>query len=131
MKIKGVHDLSLQQVQDEVRQGATFVLYTYCISIIFLTFRRPSDIYFVKHNQRRVAKGFKYTLVSVLLGWWGFPWGIIYTIQAIGRNTSGGKDVTTEVMSALYRQNNGPAFDFENEIPEDEEKRLQALSEQR
>ena len=24
---------------------------------------------------------------TVILGWWGFPWGIIRTIQAIGINT--------------------------------------------
>jgi hypothetical protein len=31
-----------------------------------------------------------YTLTSLLFGWWGFPWGLIYTPQAIYRNLCGG-----------------------------------------
>jgi hypothetical protein len=31
-----------------------------------------------------------YTLISALFGWWGIPWGVIYTPQAIYRNFCGG-----------------------------------------
>ncbi|WP_256364380.1 hypothetical protein [Nostoc piscinale] len=39
--------------------------------------------------------------MSLFLGWWGIPWGIIYTIQSVVTNLQGGKDVTPQVMSAL------------------------------
>jgi ATP-dependent phosphoenolpyruvate carboxykinase len=33
-----------------------------------------------------------------LLGWWGIPWGPIYTIAAVVTNIRGGKDVTAEIL---------------------------------
>ncbi len=29
-------------------------------------------------------------LVSGLFGWWGIPWGPVYTLQTIGKNSAGG-----------------------------------------
>jgi hypothetical protein len=37
-----------------------------------------------------VKAGVPYTLGTLLLGWWGIPWGPIYTVQAIAKNFSGG-----------------------------------------
>lgn len=36
-------------------------------------------------------KAFKATAVTWILGWWGFPWGLIYSLQAIFTNMFGGK----------------------------------------
>jgi hypothetical protein len=36
----------------------------------------------------------------MLLGWWGIPWGPIYTIQSFWVNFTGGRDVTREIISA-------------------------------
>jgi hypothetical protein len=33
---------------------------------------------------------FTFTLVTFIFGWWGFPWGFIFTPQAIYRNLRGG-----------------------------------------
>jgi hypothetical protein len=40
---------------------------------------------------------------SVLIGWWGFPWGIIRTIQAIGHNTKGKKTNRLETPNNYLR----------------------------
>ena len=101
MKIEGVQGMTIEQVQQEIQQGGKFVLYQYCISILVLTFRRNSPIYFIKHDTSSIGKGMRYTLISVLLGWWGIPWGPIYTISSLARNLGGGKDVTQEVMSSI------------------------------
>jgi hypothetical protein len=42
-------------------------------------------------------------LLNFFIGWWGLPWGPIYTIGAIFNQIQGGKDVTTEVMSELIQ----------------------------
>jgi hypothetical protein len=105
MKILGVDGLTNQQVQDEVAQGGRFVMYQYCISIILMTFRRTSNIYFLKAGQGSIGKGVGFTLISLLLGWWGIPWGPIYTVQTVWVNFRGGRDVTQEVLA----QNNAPA----------------------
>jgi hypothetical protein len=66
-----------------------------------ITFRRSSSIYFISHDQNAVVKGLPFTLLSLVLGWWGIPWGPIYTIQSIWVNFHGGKDVTKEIVAAM------------------------------
>jgi lipopolysaccharide export LptBFGC system permease protein LptF len=55
----------------------------------------------VRAGENRVLKGLGFSLLSFLLGWWGIPWGPIYTVQALWNNFQGGKDVTTEVLASL------------------------------
>lgn len=99
MKIQGVEGLSTEQVQQEVARGGKFVIYSYCFSVVIMTFRRSTDIYFLRAGENAVAKGMQWTLITLLAGWWGFPWGLIYTPMALIQNLGGGKDVTREVMS--------------------------------
>jgi hypothetical protein len=99
MKIIGVEGLTNEQVSDEIRRGGRFVLYQYCISILVMTFKRPSNIYFVKAGDGSVGKGIGFSLLTLLLGWWGIPWGPIYTIQSLWVNFRGGRDVTQEIMA--------------------------------
>lgn len=96
MKMIGIDGLSMAQLDDELEMGGKFVVYQYCISIVIMTFRRNSNIHFVRSGESAFSKGLPYTLLSVLLGWWGIPWGPIYTIGAIVTNCRGGKDVTEE-----------------------------------
>jgi len=76
LKIVGAEGLSAEDIRAEVDRGARLVIYTYCISIVVVTFKRSSDIYFVKPGQSCVVKGLPYTLLSLLLGWWGIPWAL-------------------------------------------------------
>jgi hypothetical protein len=101
MKIIGIKNMSDKQLQKELRRGGKFVVYQYCISIVVLTFLRSSDIYFVKAKQSAVVKGLGFSVISFILGWWGFPWGPIYTITSFVTNFGGGKDVTDEVVASL------------------------------
>ncbi|MDL2234474.1 hypothetical protein LJC63_12985 [Ruminococcaceae bacterium OttesenSCG-928-L11] len=103
---KGMEGLSFQEVNREIIQGGKFVVYQYCISIVFMTFRRSSGVVFVKAGANAALTGLPYTLLSLLLGWWGFPWGPIYTVQSLVTNFGGGRDVTNEVRSSLYRAEN-------------------------
>ena len=101
MKIQGIKNMPLSQLSFEVQSGAKFVQYCYCISVIIVTLRRGTDIYFVKSGENRIVRGLVWTLLSLLLGWWGIPWGPIYTVQSIYRNFSGGIDHTAAVMHAI------------------------------
>src|SRR6476619_2885340 len=100
MKITGIEGLSDAQIHAEVQHGAKFVIYQYCISILILTFKRPSDIHFIRPGQSAVSPGIGFTVLSALLGWWGIPWGPIYTVQSIWLNSHGGRDVTAQIMSS-------------------------------
>ena len=89
------------ELQQELQQGGKFVMYQYCISIVILTFKRSSNIFFIRHEDNAIIQGLPFTLLSLLLGWWGIPWGPIYTIQGVWNNFKGGKDVTKEVLASM------------------------------
>lgn len=101
MKINGIEGMSRQDVQSEIERGGKFVFYQYCISLFIITFKRPTDIYFVKSGESAVAKGLPYVGLSLLMGWWGIPWGPIYTVTSLVTNFKGGKDVTDEVLRSI------------------------------
>jgi hypothetical protein len=109
VKIIGAEGLSGTEIQNEINRGAKFVMYQYCISILIMTFKRPSDIYFVRSGENAVTKGLGFTLVSLLLGWWGIPWGPIYTIGSLFTNFGGGKDVTQQVLMSVATPTSVPA----------------------
>jgi hypothetical protein len=51
-----------------------------------------------------MMKGMKYTAISLIMGWWGIPWGPIYTCKSLYMNLSGGKDVTAKVSNNLLAE---------------------------
>ena len=104
MKIIGLDGLDNEQLALELEQGARFVIYHYCVSIVLMTFRRPSNIYFVRAGESAVAKGLTFSGISLLFGWWGIPWGPIYTIGSFATNFGGGNDVTQEVLTSFREQ---------------------------
>ncbi|HEX8315535.1 MAG TPA: hypothetical protein VF609_11105 [Flavisolibacter sp.] len=113
MKIKGIDGMTIAELQDEINRGGKFVLYTYCVSVIVMSFKRPSAIHFIKSGESAFVKGLPYNLVSFFFGWWGIPWGIIYTFGCLFTNIGGGKNVTTEVLQSIRQTTNGHVFEFE------------------
>jgi hypothetical protein len=101
MKIHGLENITAEQLSQDVQDGAKFVTYQYCVSLVVVTFKRGSDIYFIRPGESAMTKGLSFTAISLLLGWWGIPWGPIYTIATLITNFGGGKNVTLEVMNAL------------------------------
>jgi hypothetical protein len=84
-----------------VAQGGRFVMFQYCFSVLVLTFKRSSPIFFLKPEQSALAKSAPYSLISLVAGWWGIPWGPIWTLTTLATNISGGKDVTREMLCAF------------------------------
>jgi hypothetical protein len=108
-KIVGLEEIkSGGELQQEVQQGGKFVMYQYCISILIPTFRRSSNTYFIRHEENALLKGIPYTLLSLLLGWWGIPWRPIYTVQSVWINFKGGRDVTSEVLASMMAASQKP-----------------------
>lgn len=103
-QIKGIENYSDQMLTQEIQRGGRFVVYEYCFSILIMTFKRGSDVYFVRADESRFMKGLGFTVISLLFGWWGFPWGLIYTPMALATNLGGGRDVTDEVMAQFGRR---------------------------
>lgn len=101
-KIIGMEEIQTgSHLQMEIKQGGKFVIYQYCISLAVITFRRSSNIYFIRSGENPVVKGLPFTLLALVLGWWGIPWGPIYTIGSVWTNFQGGKDVTQDVLASM------------------------------
>ena len=100
-RVRGLGQLTPGEVHDAVAAGARFIVYEYCISLLAASLRGRSAIWFRRPGQGRRWPGVPYTFLSLLLGWWGVPWGFIYTPLAIFTNMRGGLDVTEEVLPLL------------------------------
>ena len=92
-------DAASAELIAEVEAGGRFVIFIYCISVLVMTFKRPSGIVFLKRDQDGAGQAIGYSVISGLLGWWGIPWGPIWTIAALISNARGGRDVTLEVLT--------------------------------
>jgi hypothetical protein len=101
MAIKGLEGMSDAQFELELNRGGRFVVFQYTISIILMTFKRASDVHFVKHGESTFGKSLPYTLLTLFLGWWGIPWGPIYSIGCLVTNLGGGKDVTDGILASM------------------------------
>lgn len=100
--IKGIQSMTVEELSFELERGGRFVIYEYCISLIYVTLTKTSeDVYFVRAGESRVVKGLNFVGLSLLFGLWGLPWGPLLTLFAIIRNLSGGIDVTADVVAYL------------------------------
>lgn len=63
--------------------------YQIAVSFLIVTFKFPTRFYIVGHDATKVVVTVC-TLLSLVLGWWGIPWGPIYTVQVVTRNLRGG-----------------------------------------
>jgi len=63
--------------------------YGWVLSIGILSFRFDSNFYISSTNN--FWRGFCYVLPTIILGWWGIPFGPIWTVQALLKNFRGGE----------------------------------------
>lgn len=73
-------------------------VFTYAMSFLLVTLRRGSAGIYCRSCRR--SEALKWGALSAILGWWGVPWGPIYTVQALGIAASGGQQ-DPEVNRAL------------------------------
>ena len=105
MEIKGLENMTYGELYSDIQKGGKFVVYTYVISIVVMTFRRSSKtIYYVKSNDSSFCFGWPYFLITLFFGWWGIPFGPIYSIGSL-ITTFRGKDVTKAVLESFQQQN--------------------------
>lgn len=81
-------------------QGYRFVRFSYCVSFIAFTYRGETRIHVLPPDGSGSA-ALACSMLTALLGWWGVPWGPIYTIGALSTNLAGGRDFAVEIIDAL------------------------------
>ena len=62
--------------------------YQGCVSFLLFTSRFRSRFLIV--GQGNTADWLIYSGLTFMFGWWGFPWGLLFTPQALYRNLRGG-----------------------------------------
>lgn len=102
MKIHGAEGMTSIVIHDQTHRGARFVVFEVCISFLFITIRKQSDIYFIKSDQHAFFYGLPYSFLTLLLGWWGLPWGPLRTVESLITNFAGGKNITDQMLADVY-----------------------------
>jgi hypothetical protein len=74
-----------------INRDAQLRRYTTTISFLLVSVRLQSRLFLP--SERSTPMAIVCTLGSLLFGWWGIPWGPIWTIQSVVSNLRGGKTV--------------------------------------
>jgi hypothetical protein len=99
--LAGTGPLFADELLARIRGGWRCVRFEWCISIGVATFRQWSAVYLTANWQDRYIRGAGYSLLALLLGPWGVPWGLVWASRAFWVNLTGGVDVTEEVVRQL------------------------------
>jgi hypothetical protein len=86
-------------LENLVMSGHRFVTIPYVVSVVILSFRRGlGGVHVVKTGEWPVGKVIGATAITSLCGWWGFPFGIIWTVISLFHLWKGGSDVTRKLL---------------------------------
>jgi hypothetical protein len=95
-----------EEVRSRVVAGARLVRFEFCLSILFVTIRRQSPLYLTESWQDRYLHGLGYSVLTLLFGPWGVPWGLIWTPWSVWVNLTGGVDETEAVLAWIKERGN-------------------------
>lgn len=109
MDIKGAENLSPQELAMEIQRGARVIEFSWCVSLVIVTMRRSSMV-LVRPEESTFTAALPYLLLSAVAGWWGFPFGLIFTPIAIIQNLMGGTDHTARFQGMLPRPQAQPMY---------------------
>lgn len=99
--MRGFRPLFGEELRTRLGQGARCVRFEFCFSLVFVTVRRQSEVHLTNSWHQRYLRGLGYSVLTLLFGPWGVPWGLFWTPWAIWVNVSGGVDCTAAVLAAL------------------------------
>ncbi|TDU80924.1 hypothetical protein EI77_00225 [Prosthecobacter fusiformis] len=101
----GTEGMMLRDIEQDIMKGGRFIVHHWCFSIIILSFSRTTSTRYFRSWKSGIGRASFYSLVSMTFGWWGFPFGLLYTPLCLWKNARGGTDVTSDLLSQII----GPA----------------------
>lgn len=99
--VPGIGSMTLGDLELDVLKGGRFVTFAWNVSVVVLSFRNSTKLLYVPSHGKTGGHALGWGVFSLLFGWWGFPWGLIYTPMSLWQNASGGADHTHAVLAAL------------------------------
>jgi len=100
-QIKGIAGMTLGEIAFQLNRCGKFVVYRYCYSVVALTVMESTAVYLIRSDESRIIRGLPWTLLTLVAGWWGIPWGPIRTVQSLWINLHGGTNVTAQIAATL------------------------------
>lgn len=94
--VQETDEATLTEAEREVVAGGRFVAYEYCWSLV-VSFKHTSAPVLVRGGDDGFGLAFRYSLISVFLGWWGIP-GPVWAFTTLRHNARGGHDLTLETL---------------------------------
>ena len=80
-------------------EGTRFVTLPYVVSIVIMTSQRNlGGIHEVRTGRWPVGEMVQAALVTVFFGWWGLPFGPLYSLLSCFYLCIGGRDATREIL---------------------------------
>lgn len=78
--------------------------YQLALSFVLVTFKIPSR-YYPEGDSAPFLLPVSLSVTTLALGWWGIPWGPIYTVQVLAGNLRGGvKETVGDLFAAVSSQ---------------------------
>lgn len=102
--VSGTEGMTLQQIEDDVLRGGRFRVLRWNFSVIIMSFQRSAGLRYIRSTDGPGLYAWPWTLLSMVVGWWGIPWGIFFTIGTLYTNCMGGKDVTADLLASVVGQ---------------------------
>ena len=92
--------------EEMVMNGRRLVIYPYVFSIVVMTLRRNmAGVHVVETGKWPMGQLMGASLITSLFGWWGLPFGIIWSFINLFHLWNGGRDLTKSVLTeALGKQ---------------------------
>lgn len=86
-------------VVDQVMDGNRYVTIPFVVSIVIMSFQRQmGGVHVVGNGSFPTGPLVGASLITVLFGWWGIPFGIIFSFVSCFHLFKGGRDVTFLVL---------------------------------
>ncbi len=101
LSIWWVWSMSIDELMLDIEKGWRFVVFSYVFSIIILTFKRPTQMYYIKSQEWALKRSFPYIISTSLLWWWWVPWWPIYSTWSLYDNLRWWTNVTESILSNL------------------------------
>ncbi len=111
LNLQAIRDGSAMFNGERVTVDSVVTQYELCYSILILTSKKRSSFLLMgtPEQKRTVAT---YTLLTLLFGWWGIPWGFIWSPAIIANNLFGGIKLTVgQLISFLENPEGSPLPD--------------------
>ncbi len=94
----------------KMNENIRYRIYKTSINIFFISIYSNSKVYEIKSGKSSILPGIKYSIITILFGWWGFgfPWKKIQELKnsltALHINFSGGEDYTKVITEMDYEE---------------------------